>query len=309
MRRLPAVRAPLVAMVCAVVVPLSAAAQTTKLRVVGPGGEPVPFAWVAIKGEANIANEKGEIVLGSGKHKTYDLEVRRIGYQPWTGKFESPDTAAVLTVTLPRISQELAPVTVTGSAAKSVLETVGFYQRWLQHQQGGLRNATFIGPEMIDKRKPVTTMDMLDHVLGVYLVENSKGARAPTTTGERPSGLAQADRQDRAGRGSGYGSGYGSSTSGGSNMNLPPGVSSQNICYMSVLVDGGPICPSVGCHYTHAGDPPGSTSDEHIIELDKVLDVKNVAAIEVYPARDGMPPDVLKLYNGCGVILIWTGSR
>lgn len=286
-------------------------AQSTKLRVVGPGGEPVPFAWVAIKGEPNIANENGEIVLGSGKHKTYELEVRRIGYQPWTGKLESPDTAAVLTVTLPRISQELAPVTVTGSAAKSVLETVGFYKRWLQHQQGGLRNATFIGPEMIDKRKPVTTMDMLDHVLGVYLVENSKGARAPTTTGERPSGLAQADRESRGGRGGGAngGSGYGSSSSGGSNMNLPQGISSQNICYMSVLVDGGPICPSIGCHYTHAGDPPGSTSDEHIIELDKVLDVKNVAAIEVYPARDGMPPDVLKLYNGCGVILIWTGSR
>jgi hypothetical protein len=78
---------------------------------------------------------------------------------------------------------------------------------------------------------------------------------------------------------------------------------------MTVIVDGGPVCPSVGCHYVFADDPPGSTRDDHGVDLDKVAGPDSVMAIEVYPRRDGMPADVLKEYNGCGVIVVWTGRR
>ena len=301
MRRNSATAGFLIAIVLGAGVPRVGAAQTTTLRVIGPDGERIPFAWVEPQGgNASIANEKGELVLGSGRNKTYTIDVRRIGYQPWRGNLESPDTAAVLTVTLPRVSQALAPVTVNGMGG-SLLETEGFYMRWLQHQNGQLRNATFIGPEMIEKRNAASVMDLLDHVRGVLLVENSKGARSATGTGSRPSG--NQGSFDSPGRGGGGRSGNSMSSS------LPPGINSRNVCYMTVLIDGGPACPKVGCHYTFVDDPPGSTGDEHSLDLDMLLDVKNVAAIEVYPVRDGMPPDVVKQFNGCGVILIWTGAR
>jgi len=87
------------------------------------------------------------------------------------------------------------------------------------------------------------------------------------------------------------------------------GPGDLNVCYMTVLLDGGPVCPNVGCHYTFAHDPPGSSADDHSVDLDKLVDVKTVTGIEVYPRHDGMPADVEKEYNDCGVIVIWTGNR
>jgi hypothetical protein len=290
--------------VCVLVVALTgglrqaAWAQTTTLKVIGSDNAPAPYAMVTVHGgAANIASENGEFVLGSGKHKTYDVEIRRIGYQPWTGKVESSDTSTVITVTLPTIGAAAA----SGPHQKSQLELNGFYGRWLQKQKGMYRDATFIGPELIEKRQPAATMDLLDHVLGVTLAVDTKGARAATGTGERPA----TNTRVQNGRG---GEAFGRSGAGGGLIGSG-GPSGLNVCYMTVLLDGGPLCPNVGCHYTFVNDPPGSSKDDHSLDLDKLVDVKSVTGVEVYPRHDGMPVDVEKEYNGCGVIVIWTGNR
>ena len=221
--------------------------------------------------------------------------MRRIGYQPWSGKVESLDTSAVITITLPAVGA--APANAGASTSQLALN--GFYDRWLQKQKGMYRDATFLGPEMIEIRNPAVTTDLLDHIFGVTLATDSKGVRAATGADLPPaSGRAQSGASG-GGRGRGTGG-----------MNLAgPGGPHDRVCYMSVLVDGGPVCPNVGCHYTFAGDPPGSSADDHSVSIDKLVDVKTVTGIEVYPRHDGMPPDVEKQYNGCGVIVIWTGNR
>ena len=154
----------------------SVLAQSSVLKVIGTDTVPVPFAWVSVEGGiANITDEKGMVSLGPIRHKTLTVEVRRIGYQPWFGKLEFPDTAVTLTVNLPRIAQQLEGVTVTGQAAKTQLELTGFYDRWMLRQKG-MVSATFIGPEELEKRHPSRTSDMLYGLNGVTMVHSPSGA-------------------------------------------------------------------------------------------------------------------------------------
>ena len=80
---------------------------------------------------------------------------------------EFPDTAAVVTVTLPRVVQALGEVHVT-VRAKPAANLQGFYDRWTARQQGAL-SATFIGPEEIEIRNPTKISDMLSGLNGVQL--------------------------------------------------------------------------------------------------------------------------------------------
>ncbi len=259
-------------------------AQSTIIKVAGDDNQPIPFAWVVVhSGITGIANDRGELSLGAERHKTLTVDVRRIGYQPWSGKITLPDSASTQTVTLSRVAQPLAGVTVTGSASKSGLETEGFYDRWLQKQNGAYRNASFIGPEMIEARNAPLTTDLLDRVLGIRFHRDSRGALAVIGSGRRPPGTTfRANKDDPA--------------------NSLDGAA----CFMNVLIDGGPVCPPIGCHYVFPGDPPGASVDDHTIDINKAVSPRQVAGIEVYPDRDGMPQSVQELYNGCGVILIWT---
>lgn len=151
-------------------------AQATVVRVLGSDSAAVPFAWVSVEGAAaRITDDAGSVSLGASRHKTLSIEVRRIGYQPWFGKLDAADTASVLIVTLSRLTQQLAGVTITGRADQSHLESVGFYDRWMQRQKG-LLSATFIGPEEIEKRHPARVSDMLSGLNGVTMISGSSGA-------------------------------------------------------------------------------------------------------------------------------------
>ena len=60
----------------------------------------------------------------------------------------------------------------------------------------------------------------------------------------------------RGGRGGGSGDNMGNS--------LP-----ADACFMNYLIDGGPVCPAIGCHYVFPGDPPRSSIDDHSIDINK----------------------------------------
>jgi hypothetical protein len=182
-RRLSGMRLLFATLTLGVLAPASVFAQMTVLKVIGSDSVPIPFAWVSVEGGiANITDEKGTVSLGAARHKTLTVDVRRIGYQPWFGKLELPDTAAVLIVTLPRLAQQLAGVTVTGQAVRSSLALTGFYDRWLMRQKGAL-SATFIGPEEIEKRHPSRASDLLQGVLGVSLMHTERGGMVAKGTG------------------------------------------------------------------------------------------------------------------------------
>jgi protocatechuate 3,4-dioxygenase beta subunit len=155
-------------------------APVRKVRVISTEGRPVVHASVNIEGgETRVTDSRGEMSIGGGKRNVFTLSVRRIGYTPWFGKVDFADTTAVMTVTLARIAQTLAPVTVTGEAStNSPLARTGFYDRWIMRQKGAL-SAVFIGPEEIEFRHPNKISNMLSGLNGVCMrhlnTKNSKG--------------------------------------------------------------------------------------------------------------------------------------
>ncbi len=152
-------------------------AQARVIRVVSSDGQPIAFANVVVEGGiAQVTDEHGNVSLGTGKRQTLTVRVRRIGFAQWFGKLEVPDTAATLTITLPRLTQDLAPVTVSGkSDAKSPLQLTGFYDRWLMRQKGTL-SAEFISPEELEFRHPDKIMTMMYGLNGVRV---SQGCVTP----------------------------------------------------------------------------------------------------------------------------------
>jgi hypothetical protein len=156
--------------ILALAMPTIQGAQARVIRVVSSDGQPVAFANVSVEGGiTQITDEKGEVSLGAGKRQTLTFNVRRIGFMPWFGKIELPDTAAVLLVSLPRLAQKLSTVTVSGEKAiKSSLVLSGFYDRWLMRQKGML-SAVFISPEELEFRHPDRITGMLYGLNGVQI--------------------------------------------------------------------------------------------------------------------------------------------
>jgi hypothetical protein len=150
------------------VVPTMLEAQARVIRVVSSDGQPIAYANVSVEGgTTQVTDEKGYVALGAGKRQTLTIRVRRIGFTPWFGKLEVPDTAATLTIALPRLAQNLSAVTVSGkSEIKSPLQLAGFYDRWLMRQKGVL-SAVFISPEELEFRHPDKIVAMLYGLNGV----------------------------------------------------------------------------------------------------------------------------------------------
>jgi hypothetical protein len=157
-----------IASILGVVLPTMVGAQARVIRVVSSDGQPVAYANVSVEGGiTQITDENGDVTLGTGKRETFTIRVRRIGFTPWFGKLEVPDTAATLTITLPRLAQNLSTVTVSGrSDIKSPLVLTGFYDRWLMRQKGVL-SAVFISPEELEFRHPDRITGMLYALNGV----------------------------------------------------------------------------------------------------------------------------------------------
>jgi hypothetical protein len=162
----------LITWVLGVVVPTTLAAQARVIRVLSGDGQPIPFANVIVEGgDPWITDGNGEVSLGAGKRQTLKVNVRRIGFTPWFGNIDLPDTAAVLLVSLPRLAQSLSTVTVTGEKAiKSPLVLTGFYDRWMMRQKGVL-SAVFISPEELEFRHPDKITNMLYGLNGVRVMQ------------------------------------------------------------------------------------------------------------------------------------------
>jgi hypothetical protein len=274
MRRILEMSAFAAAMVATALTPAWGSAQSTVLKVIGSDSVPVPFAWVAVQGgTGSVTDERGQLSMGAGRRQTLTVEVRRIGYKPWYGKLEVPDTAAVLTVMLPRIVQELAGVTITGEQIKSRLEQAGFYDRWLMRQKGSL-SATFIGPEEIEKRHPSRITDMLQGVLGVSLLHTDQGSMVAKGIGGTCFMAVLLDGQ-----------------------RLCPPVGCNAFANNA---------PSLSRPRSLSRD---TTIDDITVNINQYVNANDVAAIEVYARGGNMPISLQSVDNACGVIAIWTGSR
>ncbi len=255
------------------ILPSHAHAQARKLRVLSADSVPIMYAYVTTDGGIGlITDEKGEISFGAGKSKTYTVNVRRLGFQPWFGKLTLPDTAAVFTVVLPRVSQALSEVRVTGRAsAPAGLQA--FYDRWMMRQKG-LLSAVFIGPEEIEFRHPNRITNMLNGLNGVSLKRNQAGDEVAM----------------------------------GFNGQCQMAIVVDGIRQCPT---NGCKCDGCGGNATGImqGLKQPILDDAHAVLLDHVVDAASVAAIEVYPRGGNMPVSLQIADAACGVIAIWTGTR
>jgi hypothetical protein len=241
------------------------------LRVISPDGQPVVYANVSLAGgTTRITNEKGELPLGAGRVHNATASVKRIGFSPWFGTIDFPDTASVVTITLTHVAQYLGEVRITGQKNPSSPFVQGFYDRWLMRQKG-LLSATFIGPEELEFRHPVKITDMLRGLNGVCI-----GPAVITRDGGKTTGLSS---QVYA-----FASHFGSVTP---NMGCP-------LCPMAIVIDG------------QQQYPP---SEPGVVSINKIIRAGDVMAIEVYARGGNMPIGLQVNDTKCGVIAFWTGSR
>ena len=262
-------------------VPAISRAQMRTLRVVSTDSVPIAYAFVSVEGgTGQISDDKGEVRLGAGKHKTVTMNVRRIGFEPFFGKVDLPDTAAVITIVLPSIAQQLNGVQIT-SRARVAPGLQSFYDRWTMRQKG-LLSATFIGPEELEFRHPAKITDMLSGLNGVSFKQTIENQRvAFGYSGQcQMAILVDGIRQCPA-------KGCKCDTCGGN----APEISHN---YLQAMV--------------HVPDSL-KLSEMNAVPIDLILAANDVTAIEVYTRGANMPVSLQVSDAACGVIAFWTGSR
>ncbi|MFI5231392.1 MAG: hypothetical protein ACHQSE_02650 [Gemmatimonadales bacterium] len=163
--------------------PFAAHAQDRVLQVATTDSEPVAYAFVQVNGgHALLTDEFGRVSVGHGKKQTFDVEVRRIGFTPFFGKIDLPDTAITVRIVLARLAQQLNALKITSKKSQTSLERNGFYERWLDMQKG-VTSAIFIGPEELDKRNSSRVSTLLSGVNGVTMTRTNNGNMVATTGG------------------------------------------------------------------------------------------------------------------------------
>ena len=161
----------------------SAHAQDRVIHVVGLDSQPIAYAFVqANGGHAQLSDEQGRVSMGAGKKQTFTIEVRRIGFVPFFGKIDFPDTGVVIPVVLSTLTQQMGSVKIVARKFKSSLEMSGFYRRWLDGQKG-VTSAVFIGPEEIDKRNAARVSGVLNSVNGITMSRTNNSNAVVTSSG------------------------------------------------------------------------------------------------------------------------------
>jgi hypothetical protein len=157
-------------------------AQDRVIHVISVDSQPIAYAFVqANGGHAQLTDENGRVSMGSGKKQTLTIEVRRIGFTPFYGKIDFPDTGIVIPVMLPSLTQQLGSVNIVARKSRSSLEMSGFYRRWLNGQKG-VTSAVFIGPEEIEKRNTSRVSAILGGVTGVSMSRTSNANTVVTSS-------------------------------------------------------------------------------------------------------------------------------
>lgn len=95
-------------------------------------GDPIALAMVLLDERVQtLTAADGAFAIDELPPGTYELAVRRLGFEPAHAslKVDDPDAQADLTIWLTPLPLQLDPVTVVGEAASPVLQMQGFYER------------------------------------------------------------------------------------------------------------------------------------------------------------------------------------
>lgn len=251
-------------------------------QVLGPHHEKIPGATVEVAdaGSRTTTDNNGRFVLTSLPEGTQILSARAAGYAPTAMVVELVSTAPWQgVVQLGSGPPVLSTVHVLAQHFALALDGVGFSER----RRRGI--GTFMDLEDIDRKHPLTATDVFETVPGIY-VDHS--FHPPIIMGNR-----------------GHSSVMGAS---GVCVNLfldghrvyleamvdnrAPGTSSETNPVVSSKASGSP---------TVGGPEPAYLP----LEIDKYVDVSDMAAVEIYNPEE-LPPQFERVGDACQTIVVWT---
>ena len=255
--------------------------RTDTLVVVDAGGQPVPYANIAIGGStAQVTNANGILVFRSN-NDTLTLVTRRVGFEPYQGKIGRGVNDRIFRVTLSRSAQSLNKVVVNESMSAEPLRRNGFYDRMMEVKRGA-PTGEFFTPEDLEARPMPKISDFL---------YSSRYAKISTTTLSymwNPRGNGYTERSGRPRR----------------------FIQGRGGCAMTLVVDGSVMHNMLGDMKDADGDIHKAFADDRTT-IDELVPGLDVMAIEVYPSTANAPMSMAGrvLGSACGLVAIWTGGR
>jgi hypothetical protein len=167
---------------CACVLAQKAIAQVHQQGAQGPNrrelvglvrdgrGAGVEGATVEIKGASAGTNDKGAFQLWTAEIDTVTIAIRRLGYSPISALISTRNGQwDTLVVEMDQTSQQLAAVTVTGSAGRRANGLRTFDAR------RAIGNGTYVTHDEIVQHNTMRTSDVLRGKRGINLIKLSNG--------------------------------------------------------------------------------------------------------------------------------------
>lgn len=255
-------------------VPAALAAQARVTVVVrGDGGEPVPFAVVSVgKARPDVADDSGHVTLRGIKGDSIALDVRRIGYRPFTAKVGVADTVPV---TLRLLAAQLAAVVVTAPGSTPLAQR-GFYDRVLRVKRGA-GTGEFITPEELELRNSSRLSQMLTGYQYVRVAHTSP-QRQPLLLGRGGCGMAVVvDGQLVRG-----------TVQDAVRSEVPTSIDGRGSAQAGTSGAGGAL-----------------------LDIDAIVNGNDVQAVEIYPSMANAPAELVQpsARGSCGLVVIWTGAK
>ncbi len=261
--------------------PLSAQGERMTVQVIDSLAQPIPFAWVQLTGGViRVADDSGRAVFNSPPRDSLQLQVRRMGFLPFTGWL--PRTAAGnYLVTLAPAPRALA-VSRIEERRNTPLARAGFYDR-LDRAQNSATVARFITPEELDFRNPakLTQVLMGEQTIRVRFFNQralleGRGSRcglAVVLDGRLMTGMLEELV----------------------NVDLNPALRRD-------LERATSAAAQDSVRRIHAGT---------MTSVDELINAGSVAAVEIYPSPASVPAELQRLAGSqsCGVVAIWSGGR
>ena len=262
------------------------------IRVTSPDGKPVAYALVTLPKEpSRVTDENGLVPFPSLPNKAMNVEVRRLGYTPFSGPLAASD-ASILTIAIAPIKSQAGQFDVEAGTGPLTLD--GFYKRLLK-KQNSTGSGFFFAPEDIDKRNPIDLGVLVRDVSGVRLERAVDGGFVATASGGGCQIPLMVDGQLVRLPGE---------SGGTSRSALPPDEKLKPVNADDPSRAGMETGTSSGFQRKSAG-----FADSNSVKIDQVAAMPSVFAVEAYPRGTTLPVDLQRGDKSCGLIVIWTGSR
>lgn len=147
----------------------SGVAALVRGRVVDSTGAPIGFAQVRVGPSGEQAtDDSGRFDIALRVAGRLPITVRRIGYRPLEMALTSMPDSALRLVLHPLVGT-LATVHIDADRTVASLERSGFYAR-LREGARGANTGHFIGPEEIDRRRPIRASALLEGISGIKVL-------------------------------------------------------------------------------------------------------------------------------------------